>query len=322
MRGLEAREARDDASGESADAGTRRVLNGIRQAIIEGMLRPGQRLTETDIMEEYQASRGAARSALGMLVGEGLVERVLYQGARVRRASLEEMVELTEIRAAVEGMMAARAAARATDEEIRELQRISDAMASSVQQPDFGAYNHLNQLLHRTINRIADQAAATELVERLRSQSGIMHQYRLRRIPGRSAESALEHAAIVAAIADRNPGRAEAAMRQHLMSLINAVRMATSSLEDLSWRPEERCLHLAEYHDHRGRVLERGVHPDRQVRRAGRPGGQHHRGNPVSLASASAMKAAPDSCRVDTSDTRGSRAAPSRISRNDSPGTV
>jgi DNA-binding GntR family transcriptional regulator len=207
-------------------------LNGIREAIIDGTLRPGQRLTETDIMEEYHASRGAARSALGMLVGEGLVERVLYQGARVRRASLEEMVELTEIRAVVEGLMAFRAAVRATDEEIKELQRIAEAMASSVQQSDFAAYNHLNQVLHRNINRIADQRAATELAERLRSQSGITHQYRLRRIPGRSAESAREHAAIVAAIADGDPDRAEEAMRQHLMSLINAVRMATSSLED------------------------------------------------------------------------------------------
>ena len=229
MRGLD---ASTDASEESADAGAQRVLNGIRQAIIEGTLRPGQRLTETDIMEEYNASRGAARSALGMLVGEGLVERVLYQGARVRRASLEEMIELTEIRAVVEGMMAARAAERATDEDIKELQRIAEAMAASVRQSDFATYNHLNQLLHRDINRMAEQHAAIELVERLRSQSGIMHQYRLRRIPGRTKESSREHAEIVNAIAARDPDRAEAAMRGHLMSLINAVRMTTSSLED------------------------------------------------------------------------------------------
>jgi DNA-binding GntR family transcriptional regulator len=225
-------DAKKDASDGSADAGAQRVLNGVRQAIMEGTVRPGQRLTETDIMEEYGASRGAARSALGMLTGEGLVERVLYQGARVRRASLDEMVELTEIRAVVEGLMAARAAVRATDLDIKELQRVADAMASSVQLQDFAAYNSLNQLLHRNINRIANQSAAQELVERLRTQSGITHQYRLRRIPGRSAESVQEHAAIVAAIADRDPDRAEAAMRKHLMSLINAVHMATSSLED------------------------------------------------------------------------------------------
>jgi DNA-binding GntR family transcriptional regulator len=229
LRGLEVQK---DASEESADAGAQRVFNGIRQAIIEGTLRPGQRLTETDIMEEYNASRGAARSALGMLVGQGLVERVLYQGARVRRASLSEMIELTEIRAVVEGMMAARAAMRATDDEIAELRQIAEAMALSVQQSDFPAYNGLNQALHHNINRIADQRAALELVERLRSQSGIMHQYRLRRIPGRSKQSAREHAAIVEAIADRDPERAEAAMRTHLTSLITAVQMATHSLED------------------------------------------------------------------------------------------
>ena len=229
LRGIE---AESDLSEVSADAGAQRVLTGIRQAIIDGALPPGQRLAETDIMKEFGASRGAARSALGILVGEGLVERVLYQGARVRRVSLEEMIELTEIRAAVEGMLAARAAVRATDEEIQDLRRLAEAMASSTKQGDFTAHSLFNQALHRSINRIAKQRAAMELAERLRGQSGITHQYRLRRIPGRSAESSREHADIVEAIAAHDPSRAEAAMRHHLMSIISAVRMSMGRLED------------------------------------------------------------------------------------------
>ena len=86
------------------------VVDAVRDGIMRGRFAPGQRLPEADLVALYDASRGAVRAALAQLENEGIVERERNRGARVRPISLEEAVEITEARAVVEGLCAAKAA--------------------------------------------------------------------------------------------------------------------------------------------------------------------------------------------------------------------
>lgn len=206
----------------------RPVVEEIREAIIRGDFVPNQRLVEADLSEQLGASRAAVRSALAALAGEGLVERVPNRGARVRAVSLAEAIEISEVRMALEGLCAAKAAERVTVEEVRELAALGERMSEAVATGDVLGYSRLNQDLHRRVREISGQRTAHELLERLRAQN-VRHQFKLAMRPGRLADSLPEHLAIIDAIAIGDPILAEATTRAHLRSVISALRSTGSA---------------------------------------------------------------------------------------------
>lgn len=205
----------------STDSGT--VLDAIRDGIMRGEFVPDQRLVEADLSERFSASRSSVRSALLQLANEGLVERVMNRGARVRAVSLEEAVEITEVRMVVEGLCAAKAAGRVTPAEAGELREIGARMSEAVGSGDVLGYSELNQLLHRRIRELSGQSTAGRVLERLRGQI-VRHQFRLSMQRGRPAVSLGQHLAIIDAICAGDPDAAERASRDHLRSVIEALR--------------------------------------------------------------------------------------------------
>ena len=201
----------------------RSVAAVIREAIVRGDFVPNQRLVEADLSERFAASRASVRAALLELTNEGLVERIQHRGARVRAVSLEEAVEITEVRMVLEGLCAAKAAARVTDAQVTELQAIGEEMKRAVAQGDLMGYSELNQRLHRRVREISGQHTAAGVLERLRAQS-VRHQFRLAMHPGRPAVSLPEHLAIIEAVCARDAPAAEQAARYHLRSVISALR--------------------------------------------------------------------------------------------------
>jgi DNA-binding GntR family transcriptional regulator len=201
------------------------VLTAIREAILSGEFAPGQRLVEADLTARFGASRGGVRAALFELANEGVVERVQNRGARVRAVTLDEAVEISEVRMVVEGLCAAKAAERVTDKEITELRALGAAMREAVSQGHVTRYSELNQTLHRRIRQISGQSTAAGVLERLRAQN-VRHQFRLSLLPGRPQVSLAEHLAIIDEVCARAPDAAERAARRHLLSVIDALRSA------------------------------------------------------------------------------------------------
>ncbi|GAA4917161.1 DNA-binding GntR family transcriptional regulator [Actinomycetospora succinea] len=198
------------------------VVDDVRRAIFEGDFVPGQRLIEVDLSTQFHASRASVRSALVQLAGEGLVERIQNRGARVRAVSLDEAVEISEVRMVVEGLCAAKAAQRASEQDLATLRGIATDMRAAVDAGDVLAYSELNRRLHATVRSVADQSVADAVLDRLRGQN-VRHQYRLALLPGRASVSLPQHLEIVEAICARDAGRAEAAMRAHLASVIETL---------------------------------------------------------------------------------------------------
>ncbi|HEU5470435.1 MAG TPA: GntR family transcriptional regulator [Actinophytocola sp.] len=209
------------------ETGKRTAIAALRAAIAEGDMVPGQRLVESELAELFGVTRASLRAALIDLTAAGLVERIPNRGARVRLVTVPEAVAITECRMVLEGLCAAKAAELATDAEIDELTGLGDAMRLAVTDGEPMKYSALNRVLHTRVREIAAQPVANELLERLQGQL-VRHQYRLALRPGRPARSLEEHLAIVAAIAGRDPGTAEAATRAHLRSVIDALRESDS----------------------------------------------------------------------------------------------
>jgi DNA-binding GntR family transcriptional regulator len=206
------------------------VAAQIRSLILEGDLVPNQRLVEADLAEQFGVSRAAVREALGELSGEGLIERIQNRGARVRVISLDEAIEIAEVRRALESLCAGKAAEHVNDAEIAELRALGDDMTTAVAHGDVGAYSLLNRKLHARIHEISGQKTALSVIERLRGQV-VRHQYRLAMKPGRPSVSINEHIAIIDAICNRDIGAAEAAMSAHLNSVMDAMREVDSSVQ-------------------------------------------------------------------------------------------
>jgi len=198
------------------------LLDALRMAIFRGELTPGQRLVETELAGRYATSRGAVREALVLLSNEGLVSRERNRGAWVRPVTLEEAIEITEARAVLEGLCAAKAAAAATRADHRELRATGKKMTEAVRGGDVVAYNTASQHVHMRVREIAQQQTVAGILERLRYKS-VRYQFHVALLPGRMERGLKEHLAIIEAVTSGDPEIAERIMREHLMSVIGAL---------------------------------------------------------------------------------------------------
>jgi DNA-binding GntR family transcriptional regulator len=199
------------------------LTHTLRSDILDGKLPPGERLVELQLAELHRVSRASVRAAIGELVKEGLVEHEANKGATVRRVTIEEAIQITEVRALLESLIAARAAKAATEADRRELSSIIEHMRDAVVADELIVYSELNSLLHRRLREISGHAVAGDLVALLRNRAA-HHNFRLALIPGRPNESLPQHQAIVKAVVAGNAKAAERAMREHMESVAAVLR--------------------------------------------------------------------------------------------------
>lgn len=204
----------------------------LRGDIVSGELGPGERLVEVDLCERLGLGRSGVRTALVRLEQEGLVVREPHRGAKVRVVSLDEAVEILEVRAKLEGLAARDAALRATKADARELRGILAEMRRLLDEGDFLAVSNANARLHRKLLEVSGHATAIRLCSTLASQT-VRHQFRTILAPGRPERSFGEHSAIVDAVAAGDGDAAEEAMHRHLEGVAEALheRAAATSRE-------------------------------------------------------------------------------------------
>jgi DNA-binding GntR family transcriptional regulator len=199
------------------------LLDKLRMAIYRGELAPGQRLVESELAQKYDTSRGAVREALALLQNEGLVTRQRNRSAWVRPITIEEAIEILEVRGVVEGMCAAKAAARATADDHRVLRALADEMTDAVKSGDVLADSRVSDEVHAKIREIAGQQTAAGLIDRLRYQ-GVRYQFHVSLLPGRLAQGAKEHLDIIDAVIAGDPATAERLTREHFTAVVAALR--------------------------------------------------------------------------------------------------
>jgi DNA-binding GntR family transcriptional regulator len=202
---------------------TNSSYEALREAIVRGDIAPEARLVESDISTTFEMSRGAVRTALIRLEQERLVVREPHRGARVRRVSDEEAVEILQARAVLEGLAVRQTAERIDDEGSERLEACLARQRELLELGDLLGASDANADLHATLLELSGHGTALRLIRALNSQS-VRYQYRTILIPGRPAASVAEHAAIVDAVVAGRPEDAETAMRRHLFNVAETVQ--------------------------------------------------------------------------------------------------
>ena len=197
--------------------------DALRAAIVRGDIAPDARLVEADLSTTFEMSRGAVRTALIRLEQDGLVVREPHRGARVRRVSDGEAVEILQARAVLEGLAARQAAERIDDAGAARLHSCIARQRDLLETGDLLGASEVNAELHAALLELSGHATAMRLIESLNAQT-VRYQYRTILIPGRPGASVAEHAAIVEAVTAGNGDEAELAMRRHLFNVAEAVQ--------------------------------------------------------------------------------------------------
>lgn len=195
------------------------VADAVRTRIIAGELSAATRIDQDALAAEFSVSRMPVREALRQLGAEGFVTIVPHRGAIVTALSPAEVEEIYEIRASLEGVAARHATEALTAGDLDALRKILAAMRNEDQVDRWVA---LNSEFHNTINQASARPRLLELIQRLREQSQPYIRLYVERLH-KSAQARKEHRAILDALAHRDPERAEAAAREHLMSTARAV---------------------------------------------------------------------------------------------------
>lgn len=204
---------------------TNSSYDALREAIVRGDIAPEARLVEAEISTNFKMSRGAVRTALIRLEEEGLVVREPHRGARVRKVSDDEAVEILQVRGVLEGLAVRLTAERIDDAGATRLRALLERHRELLEGGDLLGASDANADLHAALLELSGHGTARRLIRALNSQT-VRYQYRTILIPGRPAASVAEHTAIVEAVVAGRADEAEAAMRSHLFNVAQAVQRA------------------------------------------------------------------------------------------------
>jgi DNA-binding GntR family transcriptional regulator len=178
---------------------TNSSYDALREAIVRGDIAPEARLVESEISTNFKMSRGAVRTALIRLEEEGLVVREPHRGARVRKVSDDEAVEILQARAVLEGLAVRLTAERIDDAGATRLLALLERHRDLLEGGDLLGASDANADLHAALLELSGHGTARRLIRALNSQT-VRYQYRTILIPGRPAASVAEHTAIVEAV--------------------------------------------------------------------------------------------------------------------------
>jgi DNA-binding GntR family transcriptional regulator len=186
-----------------------RVRDLLEEAILEGDLKPGQRLRAEALAQRFGTSRTPIREALLQLEAQGLVEVEPNRGAVVRSFDRDDLRDLYELRALLEPHAAALASRRIDDTEVDRLEELCEADDLIV----------ANEAFHRII---IEAAGSPRLTVAMRAASGIPRTFRsvFWHDERQREESLMCHRRLVAAFRARDEHLAEAVMRMHILDAI------------------------------------------------------------------------------------------------------
>jgi GntR family transcriptional regulator, trigonelline degradation regulator len=206
-----------------------KVVRVIREAIVDGRLPAGRRLTERELMELTGVSRTSIREAVRHLQNLGLVESSPSRGVRVAVLSSADVQHIYEVRDALEPAAAELFVLRASDAEVAELVRYVKAPGSPPESPEERRKSiyHFDELMIKG----ARNPLLAEILAPLHARIHALRRLSVT-IPGRQAASDQEYAELAAAIVARDAPRAAEASHRHIRAAAKAALEATRKLEN------------------------------------------------------------------------------------------
>lgn len=209
------------------------VFNTLRQAILTGELKPGERLMEIHLANKLGVSRTPIREAIRKLELEGLVTMIPRRGAEVAQITEKSMNDVLEVRRAMDALCVELACDRITPEELEQLKEACDAFETAVKTRDVKKIAQADVALHDIILRATGNQRLIQLVNNLSEQ---MYRYRFEYIKDSSQHERLveEHRVIYRSIVQKDKETASRAAKTHIdnqeKSIIRQIRLDRQKL--------------------------------------------------------------------------------------------
>lgn len=211
------------------------LTDRLRALIMEGELKPGEKVPERMLTERYGVSRTPVREAVKVLAAEGLVVLVQNRGAVVSRLTIAELEEIFPVLAALEGIAGELACHQASDAEIAAIRRLNDAMHRAFDDGDRPAYFEINQRIHSAVLAAARNATLSnqhQLVARRAARA----RYQANLTRERWQKAVEEHDAIIDALETRDAKRLGALMKEHMEHKLASLKPAIEKAENSDGR--------------------------------------------------------------------------------------
>jgi DNA-binding GntR family transcriptional regulator len=206
------------------------ITRELRQAIMTGRLKPGQRIVEREIAESMQTSRGPVRDALQFLETERLVVRYPHKGTFVAWLSLRDAEEIYSLRETIELLAAEYVVKYATDDQVDELTHLVEMMeARARQEYDEFQATDIDLDFHETLCRISGHRRLMAAWEALSPQIRMILYLHRARIPDDFRVRGVQwHRDIVDALRQRNVSLAHDLIRKHVAASFQTAADAFS----------------------------------------------------------------------------------------------
>ncbi|MBQ7775143.1 MAG: GntR family transcriptional regulator [Lachnospiraceae bacterium] len=204
------------------------VFNTLRQAILTGDLKPGERLMEIHLANKLGVSRTPIREAIRKLELEGLVTMIPRRGAEVAQITEKSMNDVLEVRRAMDALCVELACERISEEELKALENACDAFAEAVKGGDIKVIAKADVALHDIIVQATGNLRLVQLINNLSEQ---MYRYRFEYLKDTSQHQNLieEHRMIYESIVKKDKQAASNAAKLHIdnqeKAIIHQIRL-------------------------------------------------------------------------------------------------
>ncbi len=197
-----------------------RVFAQIQDDILNGKYKPGDSLVESKLSKELGVSRTPVREALKQLELKGLVESTPNKGTIVRGISNQDIYDIYTIRMKIEGLAARWAAEKITDDELAELKEAVELEEFFTMKNDISQLCKFDNSFHHIIFKASK---SRPLIHTLSNFHYYLQRARSTSLstPGRARKALEEHRAILQAIMDRDPERAEKLTEEHVRNAMD-----------------------------------------------------------------------------------------------------
>lgn len=180
-----------------------KILETMREAIIKGTLKPGEKVAEPELAERFGISRTPIREAFRQLESEGYLTVIPRKGAVVTGLSERDVEEFYAIKSILEGYAARMAAEKLTEKEIQRLETINERLEKLAEEGDVKTFFRVHSEFHELFIRAAGNEKLAELIDQVGRRFNRLRMASLS-LPGRMDISVQEHKKIINAFRSRN----------------------------------------------------------------------------------------------------------------------
>jgi DNA-binding GntR family transcriptional regulator len=219
-----------------------RIASSIRNAIMDGRLKPGSRLTEQELVLMLGVSRTPLREALLLLDSEGFINVLPRRGAVVSEISQNDVEEIYGAKGILEAAAARLACDKISNETIQELSTLTDEMETTAKDKrnDYRTLLNLNAEFHQLLSDAGGNKKISQFIKNLRDQT-LRYNYIYLSLQSRIDSSVSDHRKIIEALKQKNKETIEQIIKEHNES---ACRSLCVFIQQQSLKNPHKDLHL------------------------------------------------------------------------------